>query len=120
MTEEERVEYEAGYNSAIAGVPRILGHHLDSWYEAGYANGQCARSAREAQVEERFAEVRAKNPRMRRGRPVGIVHSGGQRTVYNCALCGEDHTCATRHRDVKHVSYFQWFHNLGKCVLGDI
>jgi len=75
---------------------------------------------RMAKVEELFTEVRAKNPRMRRGQPVGIVHSGGQRTIYNCALCGEDHTCATRHREVKHVSEFIHHHNLGNCVLGDI
>ena len=50
------------------------------------------------------------SPKLRRTAPVGIIHSGGQRTIYGC-LCGAQHTCATSYRKARHVKEFVSQHN---------
>lgn len=47
-------------------------------------------------------QIRETFPILRRRRPTAIIRSGSGQTVYGC-LCGSVHTCATRHRDAKHV-----------------
>jgi hypothetical protein len=62
-----------------------------------------------------FTEAKTANRRMRRMRPVGIIHSGGSRTVFECCLCGATHTCATRHREARHVVEFREHHDAELC-----
>lgn len=47
---------------------------------------------------------------IRRKQPTAIIHSGGKRTIYSC-VCGSQHTCATRHREVKHVADWREEHD---------
>lgn len=49
--------------------------------------------------------IRKMFPSLRRKDSVAIIHSGCKQTVYGC-LCGAVHTCATRHRNAKHVERF--------------
>ena len=53
-------------------------------------------------------------PSLRRSEPTAIIHSGGQQTYYGC-LCGGLHSCATNHRDAKHVAAFRDEH--ADCAL---
>ena len=62
-----------------------------------------------------FTQALADNPRLRRRQPVGIVHSGGKRTVIHCCLCGAKHTYATNWPEPKHSKEFRAHHNAGKC-----
>lgn len=68
------------------------------------------------EATSKFDAIKAARPRLRRTRPVAIIHSGGSQTIFNCILCGEHHTCATAYRDVKHVAEFKTHHNAGLCV----
>jgi hypothetical protein len=62
-------------------------------------------------IDPDMAIIRAAFPRLRRGGPVAIVHSGGRRTCYRC-LCGAWHTVATRNRGTtKHEREFQAEHS---------
>lgn len=62
-----------------------------------------------------FEQTKKANRRMRRCAPVGIIHSGGMRTVLDCCLCGATHTCATSYRQAKHVSDFRNYHDSEQC-----
>jgi hypothetical protein len=62
-----------------------------------------------------FTEVKAANPKMRRCSPVGIIHSGGKQTIFECCLCGAQHTCATSYRQAKHVEEFRDYHDAEHC-----
>lgn len=54
-----------------------------------------------------MTQIRAKFPRLRRSRPVAIVHSGSKCTIFAC-LCGATHSAesSTRGRNAKHVTTF--------------
>lgn len=68
-------------------------------------------------VAAQFAAIKSANPRLRRTSPVAITHSGGQRTIRNCILCGAWHTEATRYRgQTKHMLDFIRTHNAGECL----
>ena len=62
-----------------------------------------------------FTQALIETPKMRRCQPVGNVHSGGQKTIFQCCLCGASHSCATSYRYAKHVQEFQAYHNAEKC-----
>ena len=62
-----------------------------------------------------FTQAKARNPKMRRCRPVGIIHSGGERTIFQCCLCGSTHTCATSYRQARHVEEFRSYHDAEEC-----
>lgn len=53
-------------------------------------------------IAPEMKQIRETFPTLRRRRPTAIIRSGSGQTVYGC-LCGSLHTCATRHRDAKHV-----------------
>jgi len=56
---------------------------------------------------------RVLHPSARRTSAPAIMHSGGKQTVFEC-VCGATHTCATSHRDAKHVTLWRVAHR--NCI----
>lgn len=54
---------------------------------------------------------RTRFPRLRRPEPVGIIHNGGTKRVYQCAFCQDRISMATQHPVTKRVRMFCRNHN---------
>lgn len=65
--------------------------------------------------------IQAFYPRARRQAVVGIIHSGQNKTIYDCIVCGAQHSCATDYRKAKHVQAFKAEHQAtcGTRLIGE-